>query len=77
MERDLSMSQEQPDGDGEVAMPEDLPAGLVRLARQIARDCVTPGTYAITLEVPHASGMPRTAEISRLERLRILEIRPV
>jgi hypothetical protein len=56
-------------------MPADLPPALVSLVRQIARDCAAPGRYAILLEVPNHKGRPGTAEISRLERIRILEIR--
>jgi hypothetical protein len=53
----------------------DLPPALVSLVRQIARDCAAPGRYTITLEVPDHKRRPRTAEISRVERIRILEIK--
>jgi hypothetical protein len=43
--------------------------------RQIARDCAAPGVYLITLTVPHHKRHPPTAEISRIERIRILELR--
>jgi hypothetical protein len=58
-------------------LPPDLPPALVSLVRQIARDCAAPGVYLITLEVPHHKRGARTAEISRLERIRILELKPV
>lgn len=59
----------------ETGDPEDLPRGLIQLARHIARDCVNPGTYTITLEVPKVRGQPQAAEISRIEKIRILKIR--
>lgn len=61
--------------DGSAIQPIDLPPSLISLVRQIARDCAAPGRYTITLEVPPHRGRPRTAVISRLERIRILEIR--
>lgn len=55
-------------------VPADLPPSLVSLVRQIARDCAAPGRYTIVLEVPDHKGRPGLAEISRLERIRVLEI---
>lgn len=56
------------------SLPADLPPALVSLVRQIARDCAAPGIYIITLEVPPHKRHPRKAEISRVERIRILRI---
>lgn len=50
----------------------DLPPALLRLMRQIARDCRIPGRYHITIEIPASRHGPRTAVISRLEQIRVM-----
>lgn len=52
----------------------DLPHWLIRLARQIARDCSRPGTYTITLEVPAHKRAPRIIKIARSEAIRQMEV---
>jgi len=53
----------------------DLPRWLLQLARQIARDCRSPGTYHIVLTVPHHRGQIRQSVIERVERIRVVEDR--
>jgi len=52
----------------------DLPPWLRSLARQIARDCSRPGTYTITLEVPHHKRAPRIIRIDKTEAIRRMEV---
>ena len=53
----------------------DLPPWLLSLARQIARDCGRPGTYLITLEVPHYKRAPRIIQIDKTEAITRMEIK--
>jgi hypothetical protein len=52
----------------------DLPDWLISLARQIARDCAHPGTYTITLDVPHQKRAPRIIQIDKTEAIRRMKI---
>ncbi len=54
--------------------PTDLPPWLLALARQIARDCAHPGTYTITLDVPHHKRAPRIIQIDKTESIRRMKI---
>lgn len=46
----------------------DLPPHIVRLARMIARDCVTPGRYVVHLVI--IPGHPMQIETARVETIR-------
>lgn len=48
----------------------DVPPHLIYLAKQLARECVTPGTYDIRLTVPAHSSTAFAIEIGRYERVR-------
>ena len=48
----------------------DLPAWLVSLARQLARDCGSPGRYQIEFSVPHYPGEDVDVLIAKLEIVR-------
>lgn len=55
--------------------PPDLPQDIISLARQIVRDCVSPGRYAIFLDVPHYPSQPKTALIVKQETIRMIEMK--
>lgn len=44
----------------------DLPPAILRLARRLARDCKSPGTYTITLTVEANPRHTLTADIAKL-----------
>lgn len=44
----------------------DLPPDLLRLARRLARDCASPGTYTITLTIAADPRHTLTADIAKL-----------
>lgn len=47
-----------------------IPPHLIYLAKQLARECVAPGIYSITLTVPAHASSSFWIEIGRYERVR-------
>ena len=60
-----------PEGPGP-SSSQDLPPWLIRLARQVVRDCHRPGVYAIILTVPYHGRRKPTATIAKVETIRRL-----
>ncbi len=57
--------------------PPDLPRYMISLARQIIRDCHSPGHYIVLLDIPPSSNQPQMATIIRQETIRVVDFKNI